>query len=95
MRTEGIFLEKLPVGMTEKKKGIKKTRYIIPMDIHIKISRSERTPPRLKRKKARRTIPAPKRKRINLKNDDKILVIFYSLIDLIDFISAAWAEFYS
>jgi hypothetical protein len=75
---DGIFPEKLPMVMAEKKKGVKKTRYMTPMDTHIKISLSDSSLPLLKREKARTMIPAPKRKRINLKNDDWVLVMLYS-----------------
>jgi hypothetical protein len=74
---EGICPEKLAILRDVKKKGIKRTRYMTPMDIQVNISFSESVLPRVKRKKARRTIPAPKRKRMNLKNDDCVLVIFY------------------
>jgi hypothetical protein len=75
---EGIFAEKLPMLIAEKKKGKKNTRYITAMDIHMKISLPDNSLSRLKRKKARRTIPAPTKKRISLKSSDCILVMFYS-----------------
>jgi hypothetical protein len=76
---EGIFPEKLPMFMAEKKNGIKNTRYITPIDTHVKMSSANSSLPRLKRKKARTTIPAPIRKRMNLKTDDWVFVTLYSV----------------
>jgi hypothetical protein len=75
---EGIFTEKLPAFMAEKKNGIKNARYITPVDTHVKMSAAESSLPRLKRKKAIVTIPAPARKRITLKSSDWVLVMIYS-----------------
>jgi hypothetical protein len=72
---DGIFPEKLPVSMAEKKNGIKNTTYITPIETHVKMSAADSSLPRLKRKKARATIPAPIRKRMNLKIDDWVLVM--------------------
>jgi hypothetical protein len=76
---EEIFPEKLLMFMAEKKNGIKNTRYITPIDVHEKMPSAVSSLSRLKREKARTTIPAPIRKRMNLKTDNWVFVMLYSV----------------
>jgi hypothetical protein len=72
---EGILAEKLPMLTAEKKKGRKKKRYITDMEVHMNLSFSVNSLPSVVKRKARTRIPAPARKRINLKNRDRPFVI--------------------
>jgi hypothetical protein len=65
---DGIFDEKLPMLITEKKKGRNRKRYITDMETHINLSMPVNSLPSLVKQKASTMMPAPKRNRKNLKN---------------------------
>jgi hypothetical protein len=66
----GIFPEKLPMLIAEKKKGRKKIRYIRPIDVQTNAYVRLNSLSPLLKKKERTIMPAPARKRINLKIND-------------------------
>ena len=75
----GIFAEKVPRRITEKKNGVKNTRYIKAIEIQIKAVDSLISFSPVERKNASAIIPAPNKNRTILKNTDCFPVIYSPL----------------